>query len=606
MTMVDFYMWAVFALTILTMILYSLDKIKMEIVSLFAIVVLLLLFQGSPILGTSSGSAININLLLQGFANPALIALMSLLVIGHGLLVTGALEDIAVWLSGDRRKNTMYKFYGIMALVFILSATLNNTPIIIMFIPIIIALSKQMDISSRSILIPLSYVSILGGMTTLIGSSTNLLVSGTTSTLMGREIGFFEFTNQGIFLASIGFVYSIFILPTILERQNKNIKDQNLNDNESGRIYLVELEIDKGNPLIGKTFVSGILSDLKEIAVNVIVRGEERLLPPFEDIKISEKDKIVLEITKDQLTEKLKSNDKIFTSMDSISSSSERAVLIEASVAPRSFFIGRNISQTNFEAETNCKIIGIKNDKKFLRTLPRFQKMESGNTLLIKGEEKDIRNLRGKKEIFPIEWSAIYLPAKQYILRSRVIFAVTVLSAATGILNITAAALLGVILMLLTNVLTIRDAVSALDTKIFLLVASSIMLSTALQETGGAIYIADILKGLMLNFNLIAILSLFFIFIAIITNFLSNNATAVLFTPIAINLANDFNVEPELFIYCLIFAANCSFATPIGYKTNLLVMGPGNYQFKDYLKSGIPLVLIMWLSYTLMINFLGY
>ena len=97
-----------------------------------------------------------------------------------------------------------------------------------------------------------------------------------------------------------------------------------------------------------------------------------------------------------------------------------------------------------------------------------------------------------------------------------------------------------------------------------------------------------------------------FIFIAVITNFLSNNATAVLFTPIAINLARDFNVEPELFIYCLIFAANCSFATPIGYKTNLLVMGPGNYQFKDYLKSGIPLVLLMWLSYTLMINFLGY
>ena len=202
----EFYMWIVFGLTFLTMILYSLDKIRMEIISLFSIVVLLLIFQNSPILGVSSGGAININLLLQGFANPALIALMSLLVIGHGLLVTGALEDIAVWLSGDKGKNTLYKFYGIMILVFILSATLNNTPIIIMFIPIIIALSKQMDVSSRSILIPLSYVSILGGMTTLIGSSTNLLVSGTTSTLMGRELGFFEFTNQGIILAFVGFI----------------------------------------------------------------------------------------------------------------------------------------------------------------------------------------------------------------------------------------------------------------------------------------------------------------------------------------------------------------------------------------------------------------
>jgi len=602
----EFYMWLVFALTLLTMLLYSLDKIKIEIISLFVIVVLLLLFQNSPILGHSSGIPINIDLLLQGFANPALIALMSLLVIGHGLLVTGALEDIAVRLSGDRDKNTLYKFYGIMLLVFILSATLNNTPIIIMFIPIIVALSKQMDVSSRSILIPLSYVSILGGMTTLIGSSTNLLVSGTTSTLIGRELGFFEFTNQGIILALIGFVYAIFILPKILEKKNKDIIDNEKEAFESGRIYLVEITIDSNNPLIGKKFVSGILSDIKETAVNVILRDGEKFLPPFEDVQIRANDKLVLEITKNQLTEKLKSNDKIFNSLDNNNSISERGILIEASVTPRSFFIGRNLTQTNFEAETNCKIIGIKNDKKFLRNSPRYQRMEAGHILLLKGEEEDIKNLRGKKEIFPIEWSAIYLPAKQFILRSRIIFAFTILSAATGLLNITVAALLGVILMLLTNVLSIRDAISALDTKIFLLVASSIMLSTALQETGGALYIADLLKDLLINFDIIIVLSLFFIFIAIITNFLSNNATAVLFAPIAINLASDFNIQPEPFIYCLIFAANCSFATPIGYKTNLLVMGPGNYQFKDYLTSGIPLVLLMWLSYTIMISVLGF
>ena len=498
----EFYMWIVFGLTFLTMILYSLDKIRMEIISLFSIVVLLLVFQNSPILGLSSGGPININLLLQGFANPALIALMSLLVIGHGLLVTGALEDIAVWLSGDRDKNTIYKFYGIMVLVFILSATLNNTPIIIMFIPIIIAISKQMDVSSRSILIPLSYVSILGGMTTLIGSSTNLLVSGTTSNLIGRELGFFEFTNQGIILASVGFIYAIFILPRILERKNKGVVEDNKENFESGRIYLVEIAVNEENPLIGKKFTSGILSDIKDTAVNVILRDGKKILPPFEDIDIKIGDKLVLEITKNQLTEKIRSNDNIFNSIDDNNFSSERGVLIEASVTPRSFFIGRNLTQTNFEAETKCKIIGIKNDKKFLRNLPRYQKMEAGHILLIKGEEEDIKNLRGKKEIFPIEWSAIYLPAKQFILRSRIIFAVTILSAATGLLNITVAALLGVILMLLTNVLTIRDAVSALDTKIFLLVASSIMLSTALQETGGALYIAEFLKNLLIFYVL--------------------------------------------------------------------------------------------------------
>ena len=602
----EIYMWIVFGLTFLSMILYSIDKIRMEVISLFSIVVLLLIFQNSPILGVSSGGAININLLLNGFANPALIALMSLLIIGHGLLVTGALEDIAVWLSGDRDKNTKYKFYGIMLLVFILSATLNNTPIIIMFIPIIIALSRQMSVSSRSILIPLSYVSILGGMTTLIGSSTNLLVSGTTSTLIGRELNFFEFTDQGIILATVGFLYAIIILPKLLQRNLKGKTEDNKTDFESGRIYLVEISIDNENPLIGKKFVSGILSDIKEIAVNVVLRDGDRLLPPFEDIEIKSGDKLVLEITKNQLTEKIKSNDKIFNSIDSSNFSSERGILIEASITPRSFFIGRNLTQTNFEAETNCKIIGIKNEKKFVRNLPKYQRLEAGHILLIKGEEEDIKNLRGKKEIIPIEWSAIYLPAKQYILRSRLIFIFTVLTAATGLLNITVAALLGVILMLLTNVLTIRDALNALDSKIFLLVASSIMLSTALQETGGALYIADSLQNILINLDTVIILSLFFITIAIVTNFLSNNATAILFAPIAINLASSLNIQPEPFIYCLIFAANCSFATPIGYQTNLLVMGPGNYQFKDYLTSGIPLVLLIWLSYTIMISFIGF
>ena len=601
----ELYMWLVFGLTIVSMLLYVLDKIRLEIISLFVIVALLLLFQNSPILGYASGIPINIDLLLQGFANPALIALMSLLVIGHGLLVTGALEDIAVWLSGDKKKNTKYKFYGVMFLVFILSAILNNTPIIIMFIPIVIALSKQLDVSSRSVLIPLSYVCILGGMTTLIGSSTNLLVSGTSSTLIGKEIGFFEFTNQGIILASIGFLYAVFILPFLLGRK----KEENINEdhyyNESGRIYLVELEIGSDNPLVGKKFNSGFLIDLNEIAVNVIIRNNEKFLPPFDNVQIEKKDKIVIEITKNQLTEKLRTNDNIFNSLD-INQEIKRDVMIEAAVAPRSFLIGRSIFQTNFESETNCKIIGIKNEKRFTRDLPKSQKMDSGNILLIRGDEEHIKKLRAKKEIFPIEWSAIYLPAKHFILRSRIIFSITVLLAATGLLNITVAALLGVILMLLTNVITIRDALSALDFKIYLLVASTIMLSTALQETGGAIYIADALKYLLLDFNTITVLSLFFIFIAIITNFLSNNATAVLFTPIAINLASDFNLEPEPFIYCLIFAANCSFATPIGYQTNLMVLGPGNYKFIDYLKSGIPLVLLLWLSYTFMIYVLGF
>jgi di/tricarboxylate transporter len=164
---------------------------------------------------------------------------------------------------------------------------------------------------------------------------------------------------------------------------------------------------------------------------------------------------------------------------------------------------------------------------------------------------------------------------------------------------------MGATLMLIFKVISVRDAISALDLRIYLLVASTIMLSIALQETGGAMLISDTIIKTTSGLGITSILSILFLTVAIITNFISNNATAVLFTPIAISMSLNLNMQPEPFIYCVLFAANCSFATPIGYQTNLMVMGPGNYKFKDFLISGIPLILIIWVSYSFMINYFG-
>ena len=217
MISIDIYMWFIFSLIFVSMIFFSIDKIPIEITSVGIISLLVIIFQNSPFLGVSSGIPLSLEVILKGFANPSLLALMSLLVIGHGLLITGALEGIAVWVSGDKSKNTQVKFLFIMFLVFVLSALLNNTPIIVMFIPIILSLCKQLDRPARLTLIPLSYVCILGGMITLIGSSTNLLVSGSVFSSIGKEIGFFDFALQGAFLALIGFLYATFILPFILK-----------------------------------------------------------------------------------------------------------------------------------------------------------------------------------------------------------------------------------------------------------------------------------------------------------------------------------------------------------------------------------------------------
>ena len=606
MISIDLYMWFIFILIFVSMIFFSIDKIPIEITSVGIITILVIIFQNSPFLGVMSGIPISIEVILKGFANPSLLALMSLLVIGHGLLITGALEGIAVWVSGDKSKNNQLKFLFVMFLVFVLSALLNNTPIIVMFIPIILSLCKQLDRSARLTLIPLSYICILGGMITLIGSSTNLLVSGSVYSSIGKEIGFFDFAKQGSFLALIGFFYAIFILPLILNLNKEENDKKNQGPNDEGRQFIVQIKVGKENPLLGKTFVSGLLPELKDYAVNLITRDNEKLLPPFDDLTIKNGDELTISMTKGSLTDALRRNDSVFKSINTKDFSSKTEMMIEGTISPGSFLIGRTLKQTNFEYESNCKVIGIQSDNNIQRDSLRNIKLGAGNTLLLKGSDKSLRSLRGIKDIFPIEWTAIYLPSMRFAVRARLIFLLTIFLASTGIFNIAAAAVMGAALMLIFRVVSIKDAVSALDFRVYLLVASTIMLSIALQETGGAIFISETITNLTTNLSINTVLSILFLIVAIITNFISNNATAVLFTPIAITLAMNLNMEPEPFIYCIIFAANCSFATPIGYQTNLMVMGPGDYKFKDFLISGVPLIILLWISYTLMINYLNF
>ena len=196
-------------------------------------------------------------------------------------------------------------------------------------------------------------------------------------------------------------------------------------------------------------------------------------------------------MTKGALTDSLKRNDPIFKSINTKEFSSKTEMMIEAAITPGSFLIGRTLSQTNFEYESNCRVVGIQRDKNLERSSLRYLKLSAGNTLLLKGSDKSLKSLRGIKDIFPIEWSAIYLPSKRFAIRARLIFLLTIFLASTGIFNIAAAAVMGATLMLIFKVVTIKDAVSALDLRVYLLVASTIMLSIALQETGGAIFISE-------------------------------------------------------------------------------------------------------------------
>jgi di/tricarboxylate transporter len=244
-------------------------------------------------------------------------------------------------------------------------------------------------------------------------------------------------------------------------------------------------------------------------------------------------------------------------------------------------------------------LFGLQRKSRMARSALSEIRLEPGDTLLLCGREAAIAALRGNHDLLLLEYSARPIPqGAKAALASSIFFAVVLMSAA-GVLPIVVLAVLGALLMVATGCLTIGEAARSFDRSIFMLVGASIAAATALERTGGAALIADGTVSMLTGMPPAVILSGLFLVIAVMTNLLSNNATAVLFTPLALDMARRLGVAPEPFLACVIFAANASFATPIGYQTNLLVMGPGRYRFVDFLKAGIPLVILVWLTFSL-------
>ncbi len=595
-------MWATMGFIGIAIISYCFERLPMEITSISIMAGLLLFFYLFPVMGPE-GNRLGPAQLLMGFGNPALFAIIALLVIGQGLFQTGAFETPTRWLLEWDTASVTVKLLVVFAFVIVISAFLNNTPVVVMFIPIISALAARARKTTSAVMMPLSYICVLGGMTTLIGSSTNLLVADAFYKMGHERIGFFDFTIPGLALAAIGVVYVVlfsrWLLPT-------RASSDSVRSSSEGKQFIAQIELTPGHPLIGARAKAGLFPELPDMTVRMVQRGDEVLLPPFDDLTLRAGDSVIVAATRKTLTEFLSSNRQYLHSLGIDLSEGEGRIrgmnslnLIEAVVAPGSRMVGRTIAQIGFTYQTNCVILGVQRRSRMIRTRMSEIRLESGDVLLIFGRSSDIMALRANRDILLLEWSTTELPTITHVNRARLIFAGVILGAASGVVPIVVAAIIGAALMVGTGCLNIRQATRAVDQRIFLLIGTALALGLALEETGGASFLAMELVNTLSDASIPIILSAFFLFVAGMTNILSNNATAVLMTPIAVSAATQLGVSHEMFVYTVIFAANCSFATPIAYQTNLLVMGPGHYVFADYLRFGLPLILVLWLAFTL-------
>lgn len=603
-------MWAVFAVIAVAVAFYVSERVSIEATSLATVVAFLLLFHFMPVQEPNGLALLTYSHLLAGFASPALITILALLVIGQGLVQTGALEGPTRWLQnlGSRRsRNALIVTLLIAAAI---SAFLNNTPVVVMFIPIVSAVSARLGMSPGKTLMPLSFITILGGMTTLVGSSTNILVAGMAQQYGGISVGFFDFAVPGLVLAAVGAVYVIFIAPMLLKPGDTSSSDT---PGLSGRQFIAQIAITPGHRLEGESAVAGMFPALKAMTVRLIQRGDQQILPPFEDATLRPGDVIIVAATRKALTEALVSRDSVLTAdntdVDGANTDGEDnagpvvksggLTLAEAVVAPGSRIVGRRVEEVGLRASSGCIIVGVQRRSRMIRMPLSEIRLEAGDVVLVLGSRTNVRNLRVGHDFLLLEWSAAELPDIALAARAQVIFAITVLCAAIGLIPIVIAALTGAFAMLPAGCLNLRQAARAFDRKIYLLIGAALAMATSLEATGGALYIATTVVTALSDTSTAVVLSGFFLLVACMTNLLSNHATAALFTPIALKISVTLGVDPHIFVFAVILAANCSFATPMAYQTNLLVMGSGHYRFGDFVRAGTPLMFILWIAYSI-------
>lgn len=600
------HMWFTLVLIVCAMAAYSSEKVSMEVTSAIVFSFLLLFFHFFPLMDDYGNFKVNTTSLLAGFANPALIAIICLLIVGQSVVQTGAINEIANIIIKISRNNAFISIILSLIFVMVISAVLNNTPVVVIFIPVIASLAKNYNVSVSKTMIPLSYAAILGGMMTLIGSSTNLLVSGTLVEMGYSPLTFFEFTIPGMVMASVGLVYVIFIAPKLLPDRASMSKSM---VGEDERQFIAQLEIDRSSKLLGAVLNNDKLPEFKDVSIRMIQRGEHAFLPPFDkDFKIKLRDIIVISATRDDVTKLvskqpdmlLKSNVKTDDENDN---TNNEISIAEVIVTPTSRMIGRNLEQLAFYNRHKCVVLGIQRQSRIIRARISEIRLSAGDVLLLIGNSNDILSLQESKDMMLLELSTKEVHSGKKAKQAAIVLTSVVGLAALDIVPIAISAFAGATALILTGCLNVRQARRSIDGQVVMIVSASLALGAALQQTGGADFIAQALVSTLEGSSALVIMSVLFFAMAIITNLLSNNASAVLFTPIAIRSAEQLGMETDMFVFAVIFACNCSFITPIGYQTNLLVMGPGHYKFSDFMRSGVPLTIIMWATYTIFSSF---
>ncbi|NLC36761.1 MAG: SLC13 family permease [Alcaligenaceae bacterium] len=568
----------VLSIALVAVALFATEKLPMDTVALLVLAALAI----TGLVDTSQA--------LSGFSNPATITVASMFVLAAGLQNSGALSGIGNLLSGARSPfQFLLILFGVLALI---APFVNNTAVVAVFMPIVIAATASIGMSASKALIPLSYVSQMAGVCTLVGTSTNLLVNGMARDLGHPGFSMFEFTSLGVICMTAGCFYLLTLGRWLLpETRGPELVEHY----ELGK-YITELRVMPESSLIGTSVGEAKLSEEYGVYVLELLRGSEKVWSPKSqtleegDILLARGDWSQLdELRKGaglEVNAEFKLKQRAFEEVE--------MVLAEVMIAPRSRVIGSTLGMLDPGWHHNTTSLGIHRRGQILRDELRHVRLRVGDILLVLIPESEMPALRSDKNVIVLSERQ---PARASSWRAPfalITMALVIGVSAIGWAPIAVTALTGAVAMTLAGCLDAEDVYDAIDWRIIILMAGLLPLGVAMSETGAARFLVENTLGMVSSLGPLVVLAVLYLMALLLTEFMSNAAAAVLLTPIGVSTANLMNVDATPFLIAVTFAASTSFATPVGYQTNTMVYGAGGYRFSDFVKVGLPLNLIFW------------
>ena len=585
---IDWHAVAVLAVAGLTFWLFASERLPVQTSALLAVLALMLIFGVFPY--ERGEQPLGPEVFLAGFGHSALITICCLMVLGRGLVTTGALEPFVRALARLWNFKPQAAFLLMLVFCMSVSAVLNDTPIVVLMIPVLLSVAARTSSVASKTLLPMNYAVLIGGMATTIGTSTNLLVVGIAADLGVPAYGVFDFTPVVAIAAAVALPYLWLVVPRLLPDTGSGLKSA------SPLAFDAVLDVRKGSYADGKE-LRAVLKRAGTLRVLKILRGGNEMLR-LPTLHIAAGDRLVVADTAERLREHAAAIGATLRSTaprDPGDPASQ--VLSQVLITQESGFSGIPTGAARFVNEHQLAVVGVHRPGRESALDPGSTMLRPGDVLLVQGTAQRAEALKSAAGVLVLD-ASLALPHTRRSPVALLIMACVIALAATRLLPMVLAAALGVAFMLLTGCLRWQEATDALSSNVIMIVVASLALGEALTATGVIAAAGQWLALAGSHLQPVVILAALMLFMAIVTNFVSNNAAAIIGTPVAVAMATTLGVDPRPFVLAVLFGCNLSYATPMGYQTNLLVMSAAGYRFNDFVRAGLPLLVIMWVTLT--------